>query len=999
MSIRSKTLYACVVAGSMTVSTGHSQEAPEAGAGPEVVITGSRVIRDGYRAPTPLTVLSMDELQKTAPTSLSDAVNQLPSFKNSFTLASTGFRVGAGGGGAFLNLRGLSAKRNLVLLNGRRVVQSSVVGSVAGGTDLNMLPQALVSRVDVVTGGASAAYGSDAVSGVINFVLDTQFEGLRGDVSGGISQAGDNESGKASLAFGMPFANGRGRLLAAGEYATSDGVVDFTDRDWANGGYAAIATRTPATNQTSADNPTRVIAPDVRPSNMATAGLITTGPLAGNYFRPDGTLAPFPFGTLRTATTMSGGGIDGDLGRFFSAVPPQERYNLFVHGRYEVASGWTAFAEALYGRAETEYRGMLSSSGSHQNYVIFEDNAYLNPAVRAALGSTPSFQLGRIDTDLGYKREYSLYDTLRGVIGVDGDLGAWKIGAHYTHGRAVHDTSTSGNAILTRLFDAVDAVVAPAGIQGVTAGSIVCRTTLTNPNDGCIPMNVLGANTASPEAVAWVTGAPTLHQVLEQDVVDFAVTGEPFSSWAGPISIGAGATYRRERAVGRADAISEAYNPAVPGTAAFKPGLTPALTGNVNRFPSTLRGQLGGYEAGSTGSLEGDYSVKEVFSEILVPLANGMSFAQSLELNAAVRYADYSTSGGVTSWKGGLTWEPVGGLRLRTTRSRDVRAANLAELYQGVSQSNPAITDPFRGNESNPNAVTRSFGNASLEPEQGDTFTIGVVLQPTFAPGLSLSVDYYDIELTESIGQLGGANIVTQCFQGAADLCNFLTRNTDPASFGPYGVGPIVSVENPFLNVGTVTTSGIDFEVGYRKPLDELRESWKGTISTRLLINHLDKLNTEVRNATSITAGAGVVGGTIPSGSGGGAAWTGSFGVTWENGPFAIFVQERFIDGGRNQGTVDEAGNPNPADARYNANPTQNGLVPNTVPSVWYTDMTLNYKLGAERSYEVYLTANNLFDKAPPIIPSYFIYGTLATNYQIYDMIGANYTAGVRLRF
>lgn len=993
--------YVCALIGSMEGTVALAQEEAESDRTlSEVVVTGSRVIRDGYRAPTPMTVLSMDQLQNAAPTSLSDAVNQLPNFKNSFTVASTGFRVGAGGGGAFLNLRGLSSKRNLVLLDGRRLVQSSVVGSVAGGTDLNLLPQALVSRIDVVTGGASAAYGSDAVSGVINFVLDTEFEGFRGEVNGGISQAGDNENGKASLAFGTGFAGGRGRFLAAGEYVTSNGVVDFTDRDWTRNSYAVIATRTPAAGQTSTDDPTRVIAPNVRPSNMATAGLITSGPLAGRYFLPDGTTAPFPFGTLRTATTMSGGGIDEDFGRLFSAVPPQDRYNLFVHTRYELTPQWTVFVEGLYARSETEYRGMLSSTASHQPYTIFADNAYLHPDVRAALGTTTSFTVGRIDTDLGFKQEYSLYDTKRGVVGLDGEIGnGWKVSAYYTHGQATHDTESRDQAILTRLFQAVDAVVAPAGIPGITPGSIVCRSTLTDPTNGCVPINVMGADTISEAGRAWVTGTPWLHQVLKQDVIDVSIIGEPFQSWAGPVSFGAGVTYRREEAVATADPISESYLPAVAGTAAFKPGLTPELTGNPAWFPAALRGQLGGFESSNTGSLMGDYSVKEVFAEILFPLARDKGFARSLDLNAAVRYADYSTSGGVTSWKGGVTWDLLDGLRLRTTRSRDVRAANLAELFQGVSQSNPAITDPFRGNENNTGVITRSFGNPTIDPEQGDTFTAGLVLQPSFIPGFSMSVDYYDIKLEDSIGQLGSQNIVTQCFQGVQHVCSLISRNTDPSTFGQYGVGPIVSVDNQFLNTGTVKTSGVDVEVSQRLPMSAFREGWAGSLSARLLVNYLNKLETKVNNSTSVTRSEGVLGGIIPSGSGGGAKWTGSFGITYDRGPLTLFVQERYIHSGRNQATVDENGNPNPANAYVNPNPTQNGLVPNRIPAMWYTDATAKYRFGAEANYEVFLTVNNLFDRDPPIIPTFFIYGPLQTNYQIYDMIGANYTFGFRARF
>jgi outer membrane receptor protein involved in Fe transport len=959
----------------------------------DIIVTGSRLTRSGFNAPTPVTVISADQLQTAAPASLSDALNQLPEFRNSLTVASTGPLSTAAGGGAFLNLRGLSAKRNLVLLDGKRLPPTTVTGLVAGATDLNVLPQALVARVDVVTGGASAAYGSDAVSGVINFVLDKKFTGLKGTFQGGISSRGDNQSLRGALAYGSSFAEDRGHILASLEYIDSRGIKDSSDRGWAKRGFAMIRTLAPLP-QTSTDNPTRVIAPDVRPANASTGGLITSGPLAGNQFVGGGGIQPFPYGTLRTATTMSGGGTDPDFGVMFSALPPQKRGTAFLHVSYDVAPDWTAYVEGQYGVSTSRYRGLLSSFATHQAYTIFRDNAYLPDAVRTALGATPSFTLGRIDQDWGFHQEYSKYDLRRGVVGVDGKIGGWSVNAYYTHGESRHDTRSEGNANLVRLFDAVDAVVVPAGTAGLTAGSIVCRTTLTNPGNGCVPLNVLGPNSATPQALAYVLGAPVQHQVIKQDVADIAISGEPFSLWAGPVSVGIGATWRREAAVSVSDATSESYNPAVPGTPAFKPGLTPILSGNINRFPAALRGQRGGWETGNPGGLSGHYSVREVFGEILVPLAKDWALAKSLELNAAVRYADYSTSGGVTSWKAGLTYEPFSGLRARATRSRDVRAANLAELFQGVSQANPAIVDPFRGSESNSTVITRNFGNPKLMPEQGDTLTAGLVYQPRWLPGFSASADYYNIKISDTIAQLSGQVIVDQCYAGVATLCGLITRDTGMGG----GVGPMIAVDNPFLNAGLSRTRGIDFELAYRSSLAPLIPSSSGNVTFRLLANHLIELSTFVTGARSVTEAAGRVGALLPAGSGGGAKWGGTFNVTYENGPFSLFLQERYIGPGVIDATVDSRGNPISPTSPTNANLTGNGLVPNRIGAVWYSDATVSYKF-AQNKLEAFLTVNNLFDRDPPVIPTYFFYGTIATNYQIYDVIGRTFTAGVRFRF
>lgn len=956
---------------------------------PQIIVTGTRLDGLGYEAPTPVTVISGEQLLLAAPGSLSEGLNQLPEFRNSFVPASTGPISNAGGGGAFLNLRGLSAKRNLVLLDGKRLPSTNVIASqLAGATDINVLPQLLVRRVDVVTGGASAAYGSDAISGVVNFVLDTSLEGIRVTLQSGISSRGDNASHRLGLAGGTAFANGRGHMIGAVEYNKTEGVKQYGDRAWARHGYAAIRTLAPLP-QTSTSDPTRVIVPNVRPSNASSGGLITSGPLAGNQFVAGGGIAPFPFGTLRTATTMQGGSTDPDFGTTLPAVPGNERLNAFGRVSYDLAPELTVYAEGLYGRSESSNQGLLSSFATHQAYTIFADNAYLQPDIRARLGATPSFTVGRIDTDWGFNQEDTSYEISRGVLGLDAQLGAFKLRAHYTHGEANHNVASSGNANLTRLFDAVDAVVVPAGTPGLAAGTIVCRTTLTDPTNGCVPLNVLGPNVATPEALAYVLGTASASSKIKQDVFDVSISGSPFDLWAGPVLIGAGASYRKESAVAIADAVSESYNPAVPGTAAFKPGLTPILSGNINRFPASLRGSRGGYESTNPGGLSGSLNVKEVFGEIAVPLAREMALAHSLDFNGAVRYADYSTSGGVWSWKGGVTYEPINGLRLRATRSRDVRAANLAELYQGVSQTNPAIVDPFRNSETNPNVITRTFGNPKVDPERGDTLTVGAVLQPPFLPGFSFSADYYNIKVTNTISTLGGGVIVNQCFQGVTALCGLIQR-TDGATNGP-----ITAIDNQFLNAGMTRSEGIDFDASYRTSVGN------GSLTLRAVVNHLMKLQSRVTGATTTTEAAGRVGATVPSGGGGGAKWSGTLSANLEQGPLSFFVQQRYIGGGVIDATVEADGTPVPSDSAQNANATGNGLVPNKVGAVWYTDATVTAKIagGGLGEAELFFTVNNLFDRDPPVIPTYFFYGTIATNYQVYDVIGRTFSIGARLRF
>jgi outer membrane receptor protein involved in Fe transport len=997
-------------------TAGQAQATETPASAEEIVVSGSRVITNGFSAPTPVTVVTLDQMQQTAPNSLGDAINQLPQFKSSFVSASTGFRNGGADGGSFVNLRGLGAKRGLVLLNGERVVQSQASSTVAGAVDLNVLPQRLIKRVDVVTGGATAAYGSDALTGAINFVLDTEFTGLKGEVRGGVTTYGDNRSGAASLAYGTGFAGGRGHILASAEHYETNGVVDFTKRGWADDSVASISTGAPLP-QTSLANPTTIVAANIRRSSLASGGLVLTGATAlrsTTFLTSAATPTAYPFGTYRTASTMVGGGFDPDFGRFFSLLPRTRRDNFYVRASYDVAPDWTAHADFMYGRSKVKYRGLYQTSPSG-GYTIFADNAFLTPALRALAngpGATStrlynpasgqfngpavnSFTIGRINTDWDYEIQKSSFSMARESVGLDGKIGPWSVSAYYTHGQSSHKNSSPGEVNNVRLYDAIDAVASP------TTGAPICRSTLTNPNNGCVALNVIGQNVASPEALTWIMAgsSPMLDQHLTQDVVDFSFHGEPFSLWAGPVSFGAGATYRREAGRAAADAISEGYNPAIltPRSPAFKPGLTPALT--INGYPTALQGTRGTWSGFNPGGFKGKFDVKEVFAELLVPLARDTVLAKSLSVNGAIRYADYSTAGGQTNWKFGAVWEPIMDIRFRAARSRDIRAPNLFDLFGGITQSSAQFNDPFRGNLQTQGALTISQGNQSLKPEQGDTKTAGVVLQPRFIPGFTFSVDYYSILITDAIASPGTQTIVNQCFSGNTSFCSLFSRDT--ANVGNFPVGPITTIFNTQQNIGTTKQRGLDFEASYRLPLSRLFEDRNDTLSFRLLANYLGKNSTFVVGSTSTTNLVGINGGGIAAGTGGNVDWQGTFNVNYQNGPLTLNWQERFINSGKITATSDAAGNPNPANAAVNPNVTGNGQVPNTVPDYFYTDVSVTYKFGTARKLEAFLTVANLFNKAPPTQTgsAAFGYGVLPTNYTLYDTLGRNFTAGVRFAF
>lgn len=995
----------------------------------EVVVTGSRVITNGFSAPTPLTVITAEQMQATAPTSISDALNQLPQLKSSYTPATTGFAAtaNAGNGGAYANLRGLNPKRVLVLLDGKRVVQSQANGGIAGAVDLSILPQSLVRNVDVVTGGASAAYGSDALTGVLNFVLDTKLTGFKGELRGGTTKYGDNQNYDGSLAWGSAFAGDRGHVIASVEYFHTNGIYDYSERPYANG-KATIANC--AVPQTSLACPSRIITGPVKPSTMSSGGLITGGATAlrGQTFYDAGLVKAFPFGTLRNTSSMVGGGIDPELGQFYNFVPASSRKNGYLRAQYEFTPSWTAHADVLYGKSENRFHGLPSYTGLTGGFTLFADNPYLpasvvaqmsgpgatsarlyNPATGLFNGaSINTITVGRINLDWPAQDSYSSTSTTRLEWGVDGRIGGWSVGAYYTHGSATNTNITRGLHIMPNLFSALDVVRSPGGLGLPAAGTPICRARLTNPGDPCVPLNIVGQNVATPEAIAYINGSGTgrLRQDLRQDAWEFTFRGEPFSTWAGPVAFGGGAAYRSESLEGQADPLASAYNPAIPGTVAYRAGITNRLT--INGYPSTKVGTQGLWHTGNNIGSQGRLYVREAFAETLVPLAKDLPLAKQLDLNAAIRYADYQYGGGQTNWKVGLVYLPIDDLRLRGTLSRDIRAPNLADLFAGPSITLPGVSDPFRtGTTGQPEQAnfgnTISRGNITLKPEKGDTFTIGAVYSPSYVEGLTMSVDYYHIKITNAIAQAGGQVIVNQCFAGNTPFCDLISRNTDPASFGAGNtVGPITALLNPVLNIGTTKNAGIDFELGYNLPLDRLFSGRGDSLSLRLLGNRLLKNSSYVVGAAFVTEQVGINGGGIIQGTGGTNDWTGTLNITYRNGPLMVNLQERFINGGRIQANVDADGNPYPANAVVNANTNGNGLVPNTVAPFFYTDLTANYTFEAQgdAKLQAFVTVNNLFDKQPPErLGTLFGIGVVPTNYSLYDAIGQTFTAGVRFRF
>ncbi|ATQ43361.1 TonB-dependent receptor plug domain-containing protein [Caulobacter mirabilis] len=892
----------------------------------ELVVTGSRAIRNGAQAPTPVTVVAADQLQQAQPGLIGEALNTLPAFRGSSRPTTGGTSALAQNTGSFLNLRNLGAQRTLVLVDGRRAAPSARDGSV----DINALPSQLVKRVDVVTGGASAAYGSDAVAGVVNFVLDTRFTGLKAEIQGGVSSENDAESIKFSLTGGQSFADGRGRFVASGQFYESEGVPSLTQRDWGRAFYGSLSN--PAV-------PGQLIfRPNVRSATTTPGGLIISGPLAFQQFLPDGTLAPFDRGSVRSGLIQVG----GDGSQLSSNVSADVRTrSLFGHVDYELTPELRVFARVSYADTDNRYNQVQAFNvGGFNGFTIFSGNAFLHPTVqdRLTATNTPAFGMGRINFDFGDPAKAvtrnRLVDT---TVGFEwqGPAG-WTVNGYYEHGDNRSDTRTENNVILERLFAAADAV-------RDSSDRIVCRVTLTNPGlyPGCTPINLFGSGAVGRVDRLSAHGSSAFRTVIKQDVAALTARGDLFSTWAGPISAAFGAEYRREEIKQTTDAIGPSINDAT----------------GIRGFPAPYQNQPGGWLLTNVFPVAGAYDLWEVFGEVAVPLARDVAWAKSLDFNGAVRYTNYSTSGGVTTWKAGLVYEPIEGLRLRATQSRDIRAPNVPELFAGITQNTGSVIE----NGATVGIIAATSGNAQLKPEEADTFTAGIVLQPSAVPGLTASIDYYSIDISGVISSLTPQVTRDQCAAGATQLCANITRNTD---------GVITRIVSPTLNLNRLKTSGVDIEVGYRLPV----EVFGGQVNLRGVASYLGEMTTEVFGGAKIDR-AGEVGVTANP------EWSVTASAEWTRGPFSLFVQQRYIS----EGTYDVT----------RVEPTT--IEDNSVERVFYADLTASYAFNERMRATV--TVNNLFDREPPLAPN----GTLAiftpTNPQLYDQIGRYFTFRLNVRY
>jgi len=890
-----------------------------------VTVTATRVIRDGYQAPTPTTVLGEDVLTLRAPATLANALSRLPQMRNAADEGTASLQFGQSAGRGFVNLRGLGTNRTLVLLDGARPVSNSLTGN----RDILALPSALISRVDVVTGGAAASYGSDAIAGVVNFFLDSRFSGFKASAEGGMSADSDAEAGKFAAAWGGSLGE-RTHLVASAEIFDRNGLPPGS-RSFAT--PSAIVPN-PGFTSTNGQRPLHVVR-NAYDADQALGGLILEGPLAGQQFLPDGTIAPYvPASCSVSQPYVLCDSQRSDLAATLGAVSltsPQRRAAGFARLTFQMTPDSELWVDTLLSRTHTSITSvpLETSEFGLQLPIDVAANPFLPDAVRAQYlaAGEPTFLIGRQNTDEGKFEDVFRESVESFSAGWRTRLsGTWLLKARAFYGQS--DTGESWRNIysLDRFVNAVDAVL--------VNGTPTCRinaVTMTDP--ACAPADIFGSGNMSAAAKEYFLG--TIHKPLKtyQSELTVDVTGQPFSLWAGAVSLAVGGNYREERARQFNDGVGRGF----------------AFAG----FPA----------------FEGETRVTEAYAEAVVPLMHDRPFAKSMEADLAARWVSYSQSGSELPWKLGLSWSPLDGLALRATRSEDIRAPNVLELNlpQFMSSISPQI-NPL------PNGVplfnslgvapgqalnVREIGggNPDLAPEIAHTTTVGVVLQPPQLSGVTASVDYFRTKIDEAITSLPANTIIGNCGAGDASQCGLISTSPDSTL-------PLVATIS--VNAQSFVTSGLDVDVAWRFPVAG------GAATIRALANYILEYEQLIPGTPTLDLRG--------DSSFGLPALQGDLSVQFARGDTIALLSGTYIGSGS-----------------YRKNMSAD-LQNNHVPHVWYVDASIDQRLPFLcDNCSAYASVSNLFDRDPPH-PGFGIYSNLDAFFTgvPYDRVGRYFKVGLR---
>lgn len=933
-----------------------------------VRVSGSRIAARGFTMPTPTTSLTSADLEKSAKPNLFNTLAELPALQGSTGRTTSTNSTSSGIQGlSSLSLRGLGTIRTLTLLDGQRVVGANVTGV----TDVSQFPQLLVKRVDVVTGGASASYGSDAVGGVVNFVTDKKFTGFKANVQGGQTKYDDDRGGTVQAAWGKAFLDDRFHVTASAEFTKENGIESPgfggkgpNGRTW----YQNPAYSVRPLNQTGDGLPQYRVIEQAQQYQYAKYGLITSGPLQGTAFGPGGAPYQFQYGSGGRPTGTGavtgcvnpfciGGDLSGSVGSGTNLAMNFKRQVAYTRMSYDLTPDHQLYFTANFGKVDSRF-SPNPGAAKNANLNIQCSNPFLPASIvdACARNNITSFQYGTSNAVFPENIDVQPTRTQRRfVVGAEGKFALfgkdWSYDAYVTHGENKTNLDARNMTLNARYNAAIDAVRAPDG-------RIVCRNPVAAAA-GCVPLNIIGDNPIDPAAWAYIApeNGPRQRTKQSQDVGSFNINGELFEGWAGPVSLATGAEYRREKYRVRGDAYGNGVMPSSPNNAMYPSD--PLLNTTVGN----------NWYAGNFHAGEGSYNVREAYVELNIPVLKSETWGEA-NLNLADRETKYSTAGSVNSWKMGATWQtPIDGLRLRGVTSKDVRAPNLSELFAAPVVVNNVVQ--YQGNTIS--VQERTVGNTGLRPEIARNNTFGIVLsQPKWAPGFSISADYFDIEVKGVISALTIQQEVDLCVAGNQEICQAMVLNSPGNNY--------VTVQN--FNLASLKVKGFDLETAYRTGLEKL--NLPGRFTFRALAT---------RNLHYITE-SGVVGTIAVDSAGSNMGNTPKWKVlatqTWENDKLSLTLTERWFSDGTYRNDFIECQTGCPVSTLIH--PT---IYSNKMKGAAYLDIGASYNIS--KGLQAYFKVDNVTDRAPEAAPQ--TNASYGINPALYDVVGRTYRAGLRYGF
>jgi len=947
-------------------ATGPGQTTTNADVQNEVVVTGSRIVRANLEAATPVAVVGSADIQRQGATNVQEVLNRLPQVGIPGLSNTNSNFLTSGNGISTVNLRNLGDDRTLVLVNGRRFVSGLAGTSIV---DVNDIPADFIDRVEVVTGGASAIYGSDAIAGVVNFILKDRFEGVTARAQYGISSRGDNRNYSASITAGTGFgADNRGSIYGNFTY----------DRDYGLWSRDRAISAQDCSSAGCGPQSYSSYAPQGR-FQLYNGGAATknSGGFTSNLFtfNPDNSLVlGFP----------TGYGFNRESVRRIST--PVERYIGNAVAKYELTDSIKAFVEGTYVhvKSSSAIEPFAMSSDTDLGFGYSIDNPFIPAAIQAQIAARNSDADPTNDVDqISFRRRQNEVfsrsnqnrrDTFRIAAGLNGKLGDWRWEVSYVYGQLKDHTWTQ-DLDLSKYAQALDAVRDPSG-------NIVCRDPAARAA-GCVPINLFGYNTASAAASTYVQAAVPReeHAKNTEQVANANITGPIFSLPAGKVQVSVGAEYRREKSVDNWDSLTNA-------------GLN---TGNL--IPDTV----------------GKFNVKEVFGELEVPLLRDLPFIESLTARGAVRYSDYSTVGHVFSWNAGGEWAPIRWFRLRGNYAVANRAPNISELYSPPGETFPTVSDPCEGvtaTSSGTNdqacraipavaagiqrngSITYTLadlqgingfdgGNANLREEKGKTLTLGAVLTPPMMRGLSLTVDYFRIKIDNAIGTVDRQTSIDQCVAtGLPQFCTNVIRNAV--------TGLITTVNAQNINIARRSTSGIDTDLRYGhalglRPDDRLDFNvlWTHTLSFKRQPDPSAPVQNGIGNLEYGEVFRDKVAGQL----------------TYSAGPVSLTWGTTYLSHMTAYSPAD-ATTQDLLDAGFDPVVASH----NNIKAQIYHDMQLDFNVGPKDRFRFFVGMNNIFDRKPPKLedasfPDGVTITGATTAADVYDPFGRRFYAGVQVHF